>query len=100
MTVINTICITRNPVMRTRLDDEEMIALYGSNRIVRISDAKTVYVINASAEETVFIDGCSSGCISVELIDCSGESVGMQKLGPSDYHRLQIPVCGMAVIRK
>lgn len=85
------------PLVRTRLGDESMIALYEDGHAVLLDDADTCYLINAAAKNGVIAEAPHS--MNARVFDCMGQPVSEQRVS-SGLQRLMIPLGGYAVLNR
>lgn len=87
------------PLVRTRLAEEEAVAVYDARRAVTLSDAKTVWLFNATAETELVLRGCDRpGCAAV--FDCTGVQTAQAELPAAKLQTLAVPSGGFARIER
>ena len=86
------------PIARTRLGDEEAIAVY-DRHVVTLSDAPTAYLFNATADDFLVLRAEEAKERTACLFNCMGEAAGEIKLPAQRVTELRIPVCGFAILR-
>lgn len=87
------------PAVRTRLGDEEAVALYEQFPAV-LSDAKTAYLFNATASRSLIIRTQDAASLHVTAYDCTGEIARCYPCASGRIHEISVPEGGMAVIRR
>ena len=85
------------PVVKSRLGDEAVIALYQPGHAVALEDAAVLYLVNA-AETNGVIAEASVSCTAF-IFDCMGQPV-CEQIVQSGLHRLPIPLGGYAKLVK
>jgi len=88
------------PLVRTRLGDEEAVAVYGVSHIAALSDAKTTYLFNAAGEDELTVrvnDGCAR---TGKVYNCMGEQVAQVELTAAKLQTIDVPSAGFVVIEK
>lgn len=85
------------PVVRTRLEKEEAAAVYAAGHSVLLSDAETIYLINAGDAKGVITEAVSEAEITIH--NCLGQKIHSAAITPG-LTRLPIPLGGFAVIQK
>lgn len=85
------------PVVRTRLAQESMIALYEPGHAVQLDDAAVTYLVNAAETGGVIVE--STECRNAAVFDCMGQSVGEQSVC-GGLQRLAIPLGGYAILSR
>jgi len=86
------------PIARTRLGAEEAIAVY-DRHVVTLSDAPTVYLFNATADDYLVLRAEAAKERTAVLFNCMGEQVGELTLPTEKLMELSVPVCGFAILR-
>ena len=88
------------PLVRTRLPEEEAIAVYGVDHVAALSDAKITYLFNATGEAELTLrvnDGCAR---NAKVFNCMGEQVAEVALSAAKLQLIDVPVAGFVVIEK
>lgn len=86
------------PIARTRLHEEEAIAVY-DRHVVTLSDAPTIYLFNATADDFLILRAEEAKERTACLFNCMGEAVSEVSLPASPLIELKLPVCGLAILR-
>ena len=88
------------PLVRTRLESEEAIALYNGNHIATLSDAAKTYLFNATADTELTVrmgDVCAR---KAKVYNCMGEQVAEVELAAVKLQTIEVPVAGYTCIEK
>lgn len=88
------------PLVRTRLGEEEAIAVYGVSHSATLSDAKTTYLFNATGEAELIVrvnDGCER---KAKVFNCMGDQVAEVALTAAKLQTIDVPCAGFVVIEK
>ena len=83
------------PVVRTRLKDEAVAAVYQAGCSVTLDDAQTTYLINAGDPDGIVAEMRTQADISI--FDCMGQKIGHMAY-PAGLQRLPVPLGGYAEI--
>ncbi len=86
------------PLLRTRLEDEEAIAVYEIRHVTRLRDAKTVYLFNGSAEAEMILTQETPRALHAQVFDCMGQPVREVDLPAATLLTLDVPVSGFAIL--
>ncbi len=86
------------PLVRTRLDDREAIALYDQFPAA-LSDAETIYLFNASASEQIVLR-TKQAQYHLSVYDCTGQLMESVKYAPSPLWEISVPIGGMVVLSR
>ena len=81
------------PIVRTKLGEESMIAVYAASQAAVLDEASTTYLINAADPHGVIVDA-PKACLAV-IFDCLGQETARQQISPG-LARLPIPLGGFA----
>ena len=84
------------PLVRTALNGESMIAVYGSGFTAVLEDVKTTWLINAADPSGVVVEAPKA--LQAAVYDCMGQFVQDQPVAQG-LTRLPIPLGGFAVIK-
>jgi alpha-galactosidase len=88
------------PLVRTRLGDEEAVAVYGVKHVASLSDAKKIYLFNATGEGELTLR-CDEPCAMKAVVyNCMGEQAAQIELPAAKLQVVEIPTAGFAVIEK
>lgn len=88
------------PLVRTRLNDEEAVAVYGVNHVATLSDAKITYLFNATGEAELTLR-VNDGCVrAAKVYNCMGELIAEIELSAAKLQTLDVPVAGYVCIVK
>lgn len=88
------------PLVRTRLESEEAVAVYGVNHVATLSDAAKTWLFNATGENALIVR-VNDDCVrSATIYNCLGEQVAKAELSTAGLHSIDIPTAGFAVIEK
>ena len=88
------------PLVRTRLPEEEAIAVYGVDHVATLSDAKITYLFNATGETELTLrvnDGCAR---NAKVFNCMGDQVAEIALSAEKLQLIDVPLAGFVVIEK
>lgn len=83
------------PVVRTRLGEESVIALYEPGHVVQLDDAAVCYLVNAGEQSGVVIESLQP--MKADVFNCLGQPVAEQKV-QGGLQRLQVPFGGYALL--
>ncbi len=81
------------PIVRTKLNDESMIAVYAAGQTAILDEAVTTYLINAADPQGVIVEAAEIR--RAVIYDCMGQPAGEQDI-PVGLVRVQIPLGGYA----
>ena len=88
------------PLVRTRLPEEEAIAVYGVDHVATLSEAKTTYLFNATGEAELTLR-VNDGCVrAAKVYNCMGEQVAEVELSAAKLQLIDVPVAGYVCISK
>jgi len=85
------------PLVRSRLGNEEAVALY-DRHVVTLSDASTVYLFNATADESLVLRSLHRRAMHAQVFDCMGRAVCSMPLDSLPLHELSVPVSGYVLL--
>ncbi len=85
------------PVVRTRLADEEAIAVYDAERSVALEDVKTTWLINAGDAHGVVAETVRSA--EITIYNCLGQMIERLETA-AGLRRIPVPLGGFALIRQ
>lgn len=88
------------PLVRTRLGDEEAIALYNGNHIATLSDAHTAWLFNATGSEDLTVRVSDGAARKAKVYNCMGDQVAEVNLTDARLQSIAVPVAGFAMIEK
>ncbi len=84
------------PLVRTRLGDEEAVAVY--DRHVAQINAPRTYLFNATADDFLVLRTSPARTLHACLFNCLGEPAGEVTLPENTLHELKVPVSGFALL--
>lgn len=85
------------PVVRTRLADEQAVAVY-ENCVVDLGDAPVTYLLNATAGEHVVLRSTAGRVLQVRTFDCMGKCRAEWTETTGKLWEISVPVSGYALI--
>ena len=85
------------PLVRTRLGDEEAIAVYAAHHAATFSDAKVTWLFNA-ADDTEVVLRNSNRPGRAAIFDCTGVQTAQLDLPAAQLQAIEVPVGGFAHI--
>lgn len=85
------------PLVRTRLGDEEAIAVYAAHHAATLSDAKVTWLFNV-ADDTEVVLRNSDRPGSAAIFDCTGVQTAQMDLPAAQLQAIEVPVGGFAHI--
>lgn len=88
------------PLVRTRLEDEEAVAVYTAGHAASLSDAAKIYLFNATGAEEMILR-CDEACaMRAKIYNCMGDMVDEIELPAAKLQILNVPAAGYALIER
>ncbi len=84
------------PVVRTRNGEEEVVAVYEENRVLRFDDVRTHYIVNATHSDYIYLELSEDITYKISAFNTLGEKVQEETVAlGSGLHKISVPESGL-----
>ncbi len=87
------------PVVRTRLEDEEAVAVYESSKLITPADVHFSYLFNATGCSELLLRGDNHAC-RWEAFDCMGQKAAQGDCAEGAFITLPVPSGGYVLLER
>ena len=88
------------PLVRTRLGEEEAVAVYERDKVIEPARVKCSYLFNATSDDALFLRCGEGDRWDAKVCSCLGEEEGTLALAGEGIVRLPVPPGGFALLTR